>query len=35
MNRFKNSFDEPYKCRFESILDDKIINFWCLNILNV
>ena len=35
LNNFEKSFNDPYKYRFLSILDDKIIGSWHLNVLDV
>ena len=35
LNSFTNSFKETYKYVFSYILDDRIICYWCLNVLNI
>ena len=35
LNNFENSFNKPCKYGFLSILDDKVIGSWHLNILNI
>ena len=35
LNTFKNSFNWPYKYGFLSILNDRIIGFSCLSVLNI
>ena len=35
LNSFKNSFKETYKYIFSFILDDKIICYWWLGVLNI
>ena len=35
LNSFKNSFKGSFKYVFSYILDDRMIYYWCLNVLNI